>query len=317
MEPPIILSICIPTYNRAAILEKTLQNIINQNCFDNRTEIIISDNCSTDCTKEISLNYSEKFHNIKYFCNIENLGFDKNIKRSFDLANGEFIKPISDYTIFNENTLDHILKTVEENIKNKPAIFFLNDLTKAKYKIVKCNNLNEFILNASLWACWVSSMGIWKIDYETINNKTKYLGLEFFHYQLLLENVNSKDEIIIDNNSLFVNQQVLNKGGYNFFKIFTTNYLSILNHYTEKNAITKKTYNKEKKLLFQNHLFHYYISLKIKKNFAFDTHNALSHILNNYTFIEVIIYSTEELVHTLITKFLKNTNDFFNKLERN
>lgn len=306
-----ILSICIPTYNRANILEKTLENITNQYCFDNRSEIIVSDNCSTDNTKEIVLKYSQKFQNIKYYCNQENIGFDKNMKRSLDLANGIFIKPFNDYILFKEDTLNHILNTIEGNIKNKPVIFFLNQLTKGKYKIIECNNLNEFVLKTSFWACWLSSMGIWKNEYDAISNKNKYIGMEFFHYHLLLEYINTKNKIIIDNNDLFHNQQVPNKGGYNFFKIFTTNYLYILNLFAQNKAITSRTYKKEKEKLFKNHLLNYYIFLKLKKKFSFDTSNALGYILKNYTIYEVIKYTIEKVVYSLSRSVLRNTNKYF------
>lgn len=43
-----LLSICIPTYNRAEYLEKSLESIIRQSEFhSDDVDVVISDNCST------------------------------------------------------------------------------------------------------------------------------------------------------------------------------------------------------------------------------------------------------------------------------
>ena len=60
-----ILSICIPTYNRAALLKKTLDSIVNQKRFidTDDVEIIISDNCSQDNTEKLSMLYVHRYKN--------------------------------------------------------------------------------------------------------------------------------------------------------------------------------------------------------------------------------------------------------------
>ena len=54
------LSICIPTFNRADYLERTLGSIVCQKYFltTSDVEIIISDNCSWDATESISRRYA-------------------------------------------------------------------------------------------------------------------------------------------------------------------------------------------------------------------------------------------------------------------
>ena len=51
----VLLSICIPTYNRETYLAKTLDSIVNQNIFlsSDDINIVISDNCSTDGTEAL------------------------------------------------------------------------------------------------------------------------------------------------------------------------------------------------------------------------------------------------------------------------
>ena len=77
-----LLSICIPTYNRAAYLRQCVDAIVGQEGFDDRLEVVISDNCSTDDTQAVSLEYQEKHPNIHYYRNEENIR-DQNFPLSF------------------------------------------------------------------------------------------------------------------------------------------------------------------------------------------------------------------------------------------
>lgn len=62
-----LLSICIPTYNRAKTLDKTLLTLTGQDFFNvsDDVEIVISDNCSTDDTGEICKN-TQNFFRVRF-----------------------------------------------------------------------------------------------------------------------------------------------------------------------------------------------------------------------------------------------------------
>ena len=61
--PKPILSICIPTKNRASNLQNTLENITNEPIFQNtnKVQIVISDNCSDDETQSTCLSFLGKY----------------------------------------------------------------------------------------------------------------------------------------------------------------------------------------------------------------------------------------------------------------
>ena len=60
-----ILSICIPTYNRAEVLRDTLEHYTSCEEFNDEVELIISDNASTDATKSLCTEYAEQYKNIR------------------------------------------------------------------------------------------------------------------------------------------------------------------------------------------------------------------------------------------------------------
>src|SRR4030042_2276184 len=93
-----LLSICVPTYNREDCLKRLLDNIIPQVLESKeKIEVCISNNASTDNTKKIVMMFKEKYTDLlKYSENKENLGFDRNVLRVVNMAEGEFIWTLSD-----------------------------------------------------------------------------------------------------------------------------------------------------------------------------------------------------------------------------
>jgi abequosyltransferase len=81
------ISICIPTYNRAEFLSRTIKSVLQQ---DDQVQIVVSDNGSLDGTERIMKELSDRYPQIKYKRYGENAGADRNYLRSIDLADGEF-----------------------------------------------------------------------------------------------------------------------------------------------------------------------------------------------------------------------------------
>jgi glycosyltransferase involved in cell wall biosynthesis len=85
MDP--LVSICIPTYNRASLLEKAVASALSQTMHD--YEILVVDNNSEDDTEEkMKLLVGVRFRYVK---NHHNIGMIQNWNRCIDLAHGEYI----------------------------------------------------------------------------------------------------------------------------------------------------------------------------------------------------------------------------------
>ena len=85
-----LLTIAIPTYNRAKSLFECLTCLKNANPQNFNIEVIVSDNASTDNTKQIVEKFSKEFP-ISYFRNDENLGPNKNFYLLTDVyAHGKY-----------------------------------------------------------------------------------------------------------------------------------------------------------------------------------------------------------------------------------
>lgn len=248
-----ILSICIPTYNRAELLKITLESIASQKRFSETddVEIVISDNCSTDSTSEVVEHYLEKYKNkIIYSRNDENI-LDMNFEKVLSLGRATYLKLNNDTLKHNAGSLDKMLKVIQTNIDKKPVIFFSNG-TVCKTPKIYCADFDAFIKNASYWVTWIGAFGIWKEDFEKINDFNRYSYLQLAQMDVLLRSISSSKTVVIINEQLCENVAPNKKGGYDFLNVFLDNYLFILSEYFNAKRISIKTLKAVKRhLLFK------------------------------------------------------------------
>jgi glycosyltransferase involved in cell wall biosynthesis len=84
-----LVSICVPTRNRAASLRESMKTISGQNY--ERLEILISDNASEDATQETVRDLMRADDRIRYVRHERNIGLHGNHNFCFDSARGDFI----------------------------------------------------------------------------------------------------------------------------------------------------------------------------------------------------------------------------------
>lgn len=85
---PYLLSICIPTYNRADMLRHTIDSILGQGV--DGVEIVVSDNASTDGTDALMQELAQRHPQIRYVRSATNVGADRNFLKAVELAAGRY-----------------------------------------------------------------------------------------------------------------------------------------------------------------------------------------------------------------------------------
>lgn len=84
-----MISIAMATYNGEKYLGDQIDSILNQTIQD--FELIVCDDCSTDNTWNILLDYQLHDKRIKCYRNEKNLGFKKNFEKAIGLCTGDYI----------------------------------------------------------------------------------------------------------------------------------------------------------------------------------------------------------------------------------
>lgn len=92
-----LLTIAIPTWNRAAYLRLNLDQLVPQLMeVAHPVEILISDNCSTDESPDVVAGFMQRGVPIRYIRNSENIGSDCNIAQCFNEAAGRYVLILGD-----------------------------------------------------------------------------------------------------------------------------------------------------------------------------------------------------------------------------
>jgi glycosyltransferase involved in cell wall biosynthesis len=84
------VSIGLTVFNSERYLEETIESLLAQTYDD--FEVIISDNASTDRTREIALDYVARDRRVRYLRNRINIGLAGNFNQAFRLSSGQFFK---------------------------------------------------------------------------------------------------------------------------------------------------------------------------------------------------------------------------------
>lgn len=248
MDNNIILSLCIPTYNRCKYLKKSIESVINQKTFiDGLVEIVVSDNASTDDTYEICKEFTDKYENIKYYRNVTNI-MDRNFPLALSRGTGKLRKLCNDTHIYRHGAVDYICDLFNKFKEDKPLIYLANgsiDASSGKYDFVSAIKLISFNLTA------IANLCLWDKDCAEIENNITGCDLNLWQVGKFIELATTGNLIYVDNLKLF-DVQFRNKSiPYGLFNVFYNNYLGYIKECVNQNIITKEDYvYLEKDLLF-------------------------------------------------------------------
>ncbi|MCX5699166.1 MAG: glycosyltransferase family 2 protein [Candidatus Omnitrophica bacterium] len=190
MENPaaeIKLSICIPTYNRARFIPETLESIISQ-ASDN-VEIVIVDGASTDNTALIVEDYRKKFRNLVYFRSEKNMGVDRDMAKTIELARGQYCWMFSDDDLLKPGAIKTILKEIESGYE-----IYLCNITACNLKMSPYKEMS-----------WLSA----KIKDRVFNLQNRK------EFKLYCDNANSIGALFSYMSSIILRRQEWNISGFN------------------------------------------------------------------------------------------------------
>ncbi|MBT4113998.1 MAG: glycosyltransferase family 2 protein [Flavobacteriaceae bacterium] len=201
------LSICIPTYNRAKYLPDLLDSILLQPSGD-KVEILISDNASTDNTSEVVSRYKERYQNITYYKESENLGPDKNYFKAVEISSGHYVWLMgSDDKIVSDGVLKALncLKTNKDiylhnriecdiNMQNGISRSFWIENVKKDWDFSEDNLADYFSSCRSLAGVfsYLSSIVVKKEKWDEFLPPKRYFQTAYSHVYPLLSILNNK-----------------------------------------------------------------------------------------------------------------------------
>lgn len=182
-----LVTIGIPTYNRAVCLRKSLAAIFDTIGEDPQFEILVSDNHSEDETEELVLQYSAQYPNIVSHRNQENIGAAKNFEQVYGRARGLYVFACGDDDYYPVGALYKILDAIRQN-QDCGMISLLPHM--GNWAVKTGSGVNGYLRDVAYWCTWISCLGFRSDIARTIDvdcEKNMHLSQVEKQFRLLKE----------------------------------------------------------------------------------------------------------------------------------
>ena len=128
-----VLSVAIPTYNRADTLRRQLGSLLGQiiGC-QHDVELVVSDNASSDGTESVVAEIREQFPNVRYVRNPENIGLLRNVDVAVRACRAEYVWIVADDDVLMPVAVEAVVRAVQSVAHgNRPASFIFLTICSA------------------------------------------------------------------------------------------------------------------------------------------------------------------------------------------
>jgi glycosyltransferase involved in cell wall biosynthesis len=266
-----VLSLCIPIYNRLAYLERQLKRFLeDKELFQEKIQLVISDNCSEDDLASCCQYYIDKGLNIIYHRNETNIGPDANFEWCFYHAEGEYVWLLGSDDIPVHGFLKKLVHYLE---KGEYGLVHLS-MKKRNQELSVFNTSDEMAVAVNYWITFMSaniirSESLKSVDLSDFKNSfmiqvPAYLNACCSYSRNAILYLTSYFERETDN---------ANNGGYNFFQVFVTNLYNIYDSFVNNGLLSKGAFDRIQKIEYKEYLVDVIIHnliLKQKRNFSVD-----------------------------------------------
>lgn len=308
-NPQPLLSICIPTFNRASYLKEALDSMVMDPAFGEKMEIIISDNASSDETQTIGEEYAAKYPNIHYFRNEENVK-DANFELSLRRGNGRYRKLSNDTIRYTPGTLSQMIDTIGKSDFKTPLFFYPNINRHYYNSHTTVTSADEVVDCITYYIGWIGAFGLWAQDLDCLQVDRKYLEMMFVQVAWFFKLQSKHKKINLYFGDFYYLHQPVKKGSYPLFKVHLTN----LSHIMRDHNIKGLTYERFKFRLLVQYMSHFIYSFKyLDRPTGFDLSGMWSTLLKEYGFrpylYPLMFYlKSKSIMRRMIYKYKKRSN---------
>lgn len=286
MESQYLLSICIPTYNRAPYLKQCLDSLVCQPEFlKGDVEIVISDNASTDGTMILIKNYQKKYKNITYHRNTKNIGI-RNIGLVATMAHGMFCKLGNDNLIYQNDSLNYFCKIINKYQETKPLLWFSNGNYRMNAKEEEViYSPEQFLCTATFYITWIGAIGIWKEEVKAYDQCFDKVKNELGQTENLINLLQQHRPVVFFIKIFATGPAVKKKDiSYGVFRVFYTDYLNLLRPLIAKKVISDACFNRLEKDLFFGFFINSILEWELNRdNYIFsEKENLKKAVFNQY-----------------------------------
>ena len=197
-----LISITIPTFNRAPFLDACLEYHIPL-ARKHNVKIFISDNASDDHTQEVVERRCAEYSLIFYIRNQDNVGADANFEQALKLADTKYVWLLGDTYKIPERGLDYLV----DLFTSRPVVYDLVVFNwKNRVKNIASQDYTDpnKILSDIGWHMTCLSALVYRTDMLTVCNFKSYLDTYFIQTGIIFDYISCHEHLIHWNRDISV-----------------------------------------------------------------------------------------------------------------
>ena len=250
-----LLSLCVPTYNRAGLLDQALRAVLDQITPEmaGRVEIVVLDNASPDATPAVVARAQSDFPHLplRALRHPQNIGPDANFYAAVKQAQGEYVYLLSDDDILLPGAVARLLSLIQEHpgfdafcLNIRP---FVSDVDEARPPLLDLTQ--DAVLRGcdealGLLGTLIGFMSIMAFNRSRVaaRDYTDKVGTNFIQSFFFLDVLAGGHGFVATAQPLLA-QRAENAVGLNYFRVFVTSLHSVLAYAEESGysrAVTRR-----------------------------------------------------------------------------
>lgn len=181
-RPKPVLTVSIPTWNRAEYLQDAIDTLaadIEQHGLQNEVEIFISDNGSEDRTQAVVEERMSLYAYLRYARNERNLGVRFNVLQSIRMAGGDYCMFLGDDDRLVPGSLPALVNSLRNN-NGVPAFFIQQAGDNNMFRDIVEDTFLSFEDICAKYFYDIGNAGIFVIGAERARAAIEKYGVEFF-----------------------------------------------------------------------------------------------------------------------------------------
>jgi len=257
-----LLTIAIPTFNRAGYLELNLTRLGDEyeSIADGILEIIVSDNHSADDTPGVVARAIERGLPIRYIRNTIDIGSDANIAQCFNEACGHYVQIMGDDDLYVHGTLAYLLERLKRDdygvvclrpfgYENDPE----REFPGGRGDVRIFDDLGEFLAAIGPFITFISACVINRRIQSEIDAR-QFCGSNLVQVHLVVY------AALLAKRNVYLTDYILackraNSGGYDFSEVFVERLGRILDSYRPAGLAAQAINRFETRMLTSYHPF--------------------------------------------------------------
>ncbi len=250
----LLLSVCVPTYKRAPLLGIALRAVLGQITpeMTHMVEVVVLDNASPDDTPAVVQKAQEDFPHIafRFLRHAENIGPDANFFQAVRQARGEWVYLLSDDDILQPGAVVRVLELIHDqpsldafclNVRHFQSDPAMDSGPLRIFEIPEDRILrgrDEALVFLKTHITFLSAI-VFRREIVAGRDYSAWDGTVISHAFFFVDALAPGNGVYVTSR-VYLAQRAENVGGYNFFKVFVTDFHALL-RYAERAGYTRQT----------------------------------------------------------------------------